>query len=400
MDIYVYKAIDIYTQEQIKGEMLADNEGIIYNKLIAKDLYPKVIKKKSIWRKKQLFKPKIRTVDLALLCKQFSSMLGAGISIIETLEICKNQCMHRELKKHLESMTKHVREGKALWLAMEEEKIFPNFMLCLIECGEQTGHLVKAVEHIEDYLNDQIKTQDQLKKALTYPIIVLGLVSVVIVLMVLKIIPTYVQLLEDMGGDMPLPTQIVIQISTFISKYWAVIGISLFTLGFVFYTLYQILEVRAYFEAIYLKIPLLNKLIQKTLSAHFAGMIAMMIDSGVPILEALEMTEQMMHYSIAKQEIKGAIKKLEAGSLLADTFKNSKVYLPILLSMIRIGEESHTLPDLLDKMEHYFKGEATKEMEQIIVWVQPILMILIGLILGGMMAAILLPTFSAVTSVL
>lgn len=400
MDIYVYKAIDIYTQKQIKGEMSADNEKTIYNELILNNLYPKVIKKKPSWRKKITLKPKVRTVDIAFLCKQFSAMLGAGITMIETLEICKKQCMHHTLKEHLENIIKSVQEGKALWVAMEEEKIFPMFMLRLMECGEQTGHLVKAIQYIEDYLNDEIKAQGELKKALTYPMIVLCLVGVVIVLMVLKILPTYVQLLEDMGGEMPLPTHIVMEGSAFISKYWSIIGIIVMTLGVGFHMLYRVPAIRESCEAFYLKIPVLKKLIQKSLSARFAGIMAMMIESGVPILEALEMTEHMMPYSIAKQEIKTAIERLEAGYLLADAFKNSKIYPPMLLSMMSIGEESHTLSELLSKMEQYFKGEATKDIEQLIVLVQPILMIVIGLILGGMMAAILLPTFSAVTHVL
>lgn len=400
MEIYVYKARNIYTQQQIKGELTAENQETAYNTLVEKNLYPTFIRKKGFWYQTINLSPKVKKVDVVFLCKQFSAMLGAGIGIVETLEVCKNQCTNRTLKIHLENIDKSIQEGKPLWIAMEEEAIFPTFMIRLMECGEQTGCLPQAIQYAEEHLDNQLKTQATLKKALTYPTLVLGLVAIIIVIMVFKMLPNYIDLLEDIGGEMPIPTQFVIQASAFVSNYWFLIGVSFFLLISGLYGIYHIPKVKAFFEAIYLKIPLLNQLIKKTLSAEFSSTLAMMLASGVPVLEAMEIMVRMTHYSTAQQEIKRAIKKLEEGYLLADAFKNSAIYPPILLSMISVGEESHTLVEILSKMALYFKGEVTKDMEQVVTLVQPLTMILIGLILGGIIAAILLPTFSAVTAVL
>lgn len=400
MAIYLYRATNIYTQKQVKGELDAESKIKIYEKLVEQDLYPERIQKKTSLTIKHLFEPKVRLNDIAFLCKQLSAMLGAGIGIIETLEVCMNQCTHHTLKRHLENVIKSIQDGLTLEAALEKETIFPNFMIRLIECGEQTGHLSESIKQIEENLEAQIDIRHRVKRALTYPIIVLSLVAIVVIIMMLKVIPAYINLLEDMGGEMPLPTLILIKISTVLSHHWIVLSCLVIILILGCHMLYRVPKIRAYFERFYLSIPLLSQVIKKNLSAQFAMTLSMMIKSDIPILEALEMTKHMIRYSIAQKEISQAIRYLEEGSLLADAFSDSIIYPPILLSMIRIGEESHTLADILNQMGQYFKDEAFQEIQQLTLLIQPIMMIVIGLILGGIMAAILLPTFSAVTSVL
>ena len=399
MDIYLYTAQEIFTQKKIKGEMVGESKEKIYNQLVEKNLYPYTIQKKTILNRSiHLFKTPIKMEEICFFCRQFAAMLQAGIGMMEALEICIKQSQHKAFRQHLQHIQEKVGGGKTLSQALEEEKIFPEILVRLVGCGEQSGNLDKVMKRALECLENQLKIRKKIKKALAYPMLVMGLVSIVLAILMIRVIPAYMHLLQDTGATIPLPTKIVMDVSNFLRIKWKLLLGSVTSGLLCWNTIKKKLPVRKKLHHLYLKLPIVEKIIRQNLTACFASTMSMLIQSGIPILSAMKMTKEVMNYQVAEVEIQEAIVCLQQGNSLVSALSGSKIYPPILLSMIGIGEESGKLDEMLEKMGEYFRQEVEGEMEWLTILIEPIMMIIVGIIVGGVMAAVILPTFAAVTA--
>ena len=401
MSIYLYTARDIFTQKKVKGEIEGENEADIRQILMDKNLYPEKIRIKNILNQDIKFFPsKIRLIDITFFCKQFGAMIEAGISVARSLELCATQTSNPKLSRHLLHVLEKIKSGEAFYKAMEHEKIFPNLLVQLIMCGENSGNLGEVIKRASEYLDNQLNMQKKIKKALTYPMFVMGLMIIVVIILMIKVVPSYKVLLIDTGASMPLPTQVLIKLSELLSSWWPMILIMLSLMSYFFLNIKRIPWIKRYYDWMRLKLPFVGRLIKQSLSATFSNTMAMLIQAGIPILQAMEMTRKVMTNAIAEEEINKAIKSLKKGNTLSNALKDSRIYPPILLSMVYIGEESGTLDEMLIKMSDYFKGEVEVTTERLTALIEPIMIIMITMMIGGIMAAIVLPTFAAATAVM
>ena len=399
MDTYLYIAKDLLTQKKVKGELEADSEERIRKVLMDKNLYPESIKKKTALNSDiKLFQPNVKMADINFFCKQFAAMIQAGISIAKGLEICSQQCSNKTLKAHLNNIHAGVSEGKTLSQAAEDEKIFPDILTNLIACGEASGNLDEVMNRAVEHFDNQMGIVKKVKKALTYPIIVLCIVVVVVVILMIKVVPAFLGLLRDTGAEIPVPTKIVITISDFFVNEWGILLAGVIGLAVIILNMKRVDAIRRALDRLSLKLPVFGDLNKKNLSATFSSTMAMLVESGIPMLQAMEITKRVMSNAVAEEEMNRAIELLKQGSSLLDAISGSTIFPPILMSMVSIGEESGALDEMLVKISSYFKEEVEIAVDSMTMLIEPIMIMVVAIIIGGIMLAIMLPTFSAATA--
>ena len=399
MDTYLYTAKDLLTQKKVKGELEADSEEKIRKVLMDKNLYPESIKKKTALNSDiNLFKQKVRLADINFFCKQFAAMIQAGSSIAKGLEICAQQCNNKTLKVHLQNIHAAVSEGKTLSQAAEDEKVFPDILANLIACGEASGNLDEVMNRSVEHFDNQMGIRKKVKKALTYPIIVMCIVVVVVVILMIKVVPAFLGLLRDTNAEIPVPTKIVIAVSNFFVNEWGILLVGTIAFVAIILNMKKVASIRRALDRLSLKLPIFGQLNKKSLSATFSSTMSMLVESGIPMLQAMEITKKVMSNAVAEEEMNKAIESLKQGSSLLDAISGSVIFPPILMSMVSIGEESGALDEMLVKISTYFKEEVEIAVDSMTMLIEPAMIMIVAVIIGGIMLAIMLPTFSAATA--
>lgn len=401
MEVYLYTARDLLTQKKVKGELRGESEESVRKILINKNLNPKSVKRKNMFNSDiTLFKRRIKLIDINFFCKQFAAMIQAGISIAKGLEICGKQATNKGLAEHIEHIHKAVSEGKTFSQAAEEEKIFPDILVNLIASGEVSGNLEEVMKRAVKHIDNQLALRKKVKKALIYPSIVLVIVAVVVTILMIKVVPAYTELLNDIGVEIPLPTQIIIAISDFFVNQWGVLLSILIALIGVVLNIKKVSSIKRALDHLLLKLPLFGALNKKNLAATFSSTMSMLIESGIPMLQAMEITKKVMDNAVAEEEMKRAIEILKQGNSLLEAISRSVVFPQLLLSMVSVGEESGALDEMLDKISTFFKEEVEIAVDNLTMLIEPIMIVIVAVIIGGIMGAIMLPTFSAATAIM
>lgn len=396
MRVYLYSAIEILTQKKIKGEMKSESEERVWQALAEKNLYPQKIKEKRILDQEiVLFKPKVEIKQIHFFCKQLIVLIQAGISVPKALEICKEQIPYKTLKKYLDGISQEVSSGKTLSEAMKVQKVFPDLLVNLIACGESSGKLDEVINHAIEHLGYQMEIQKKVKKALFYPTMVMAFVLVVVIILMVKVVPVYIGLLNEIGAPLPLATKVIIQISDFLIEYGRVLFLVIVGSVFTFLKIKSRPPIHWRVDRMKIKTPLVGKVIKQSLSATFSSTMSMLIQSGVSMIEAIEMTKNVLGNAVAKKEMEDAIARIRQGESLMDALSKSMIFSSIFLNMIGIGEESGTLDEVLNQMGIYFKGEVERIVDNLTMLIEPIMIVIVAMVIGGIMAAIMLPTFSA-----
>ncbi len=400
MDIFLYKAKSKKTGKTVKGESQGENELEVRQLLINRGLEPITISKKSALNSDITFKQKITLSDINFFCKQFASMIQAGISIGKGLNICAQQCDNKTLKTHLQNIHTKVTEGKTLSEAIREEKIFPDLLVSMIECGEASGNLDRVLNQTVDHFDNQLGVTKKIKKALAYPTIVAVIVVIVVVVLMIFVVPNFMGLLTETNTEVPLPTKIVIAVSDFCIAMWPVMLVAVAVLVGIILNIKKIPACKRVLDRLSLKLPIFGDLNRKSISAVFASTMSMLVESGIPMLQAIEITKNVIGNATADEELDRAIDGLKQGQSLYDALSGSVIYPPIMYSMINIGEETGALDEMLIKISGYFKEEVDIAVDNMTLLIEPLLTIVMAVVIGGIMLAMMLPNFAVASNLL
>lgn len=404
METYIYKAKSPVTGKKIKGEMQSESEKAVRELLINKKLEPISIAKKTAFNAdlNDILSgtARIKLQDITFFCKQFASMIQAGISIGKGLQICAQQCDNQNLKKHLEHIHTQVSEGKTLSESIKEEKIFPPILESLIESGEASGNLDTVLKKSVDHFDNALGVQKKIKKALAYPMLVTIVLVVVVAIMMVKVIPGYMELISVTGAEMPTMTLVVVAISDFMVAYWPIMLGIVVALVIAAINLKKIPACKKQIDKISLKLPIFGDLNKKSIAATFSSTMAMLVESGIPMLQAIEITRNVINNAVADEELEMAINALRQGQSLYDSLNGSMIYPPIMFSMINIGEETGALDDMMAKISTYFKEEVDIAVDNMTMLIEPALTIILAVCVGGLLMAIMMPTFAAASQMM
>lgn len=396
MNSYAYLIIDKKGKEK-KGTMEAINEDIVKASLKAEghlliSITPQNVLTKDIQFN---FGNPIKPRDLSVFCRQFVSILSAGVSIINALDMLSEQTENKVLAKAIKGVQIAVEKGETLADAMAaEKKIFPGLLIHMVEAGEASGDLEIVFERMAEHFEKDTKLKAQVKKAMIYPIVV-GIVAIaVIFVMMLVVIPNFVGIFQDMNMDLPAMTRMVIGMSDFVREKWflIVIVVALMILGFHIFK--RSGNGRFILGNLALKLPLFGKIITKSNSSRLARTLSTLITAGIPMIEALDITAKIMDNVIAKQALIDAKDEVIKGIPLSVPIRNSGIFPPMVCQMIKIGEESGNLESMLEKLADYYDEEVKIATESLTAVLEPMIIVVLALVVGVLIMAIMQPMMS------
>jgi type IV pilus assembly protein PilC len=336
--------------------------------------------------------------ELAIFTRQFSVMIDAGLPLVQCLEILSSQQENKTFQKVLAGTRGSVEGGSTLSAAMKQyPKVFDPLYTNMVEAGETGGILDTILQRLAAYIEKNVKLQRAVKSALVYPIGVLTIAAAVITLLLWKVVPVFATLFAGLGVDLPLPTRIVIGLSHFVGSIFgflifvAVIGI---VVGIKIW--YGTPSGRMAIDTIILKLPVLGILMRKIAVARFTRTLGTLISSGVPILEGLDITARTSGNAVIEKALNQVRKSLEEGKSLTDPLKESEVFPGMVTQMIAVGEQTGAMDAMLQKIADFYEEEVDAAVKDLLTALEPIMIVFLGLVVGGVVISMYLPLFSLI----
>lgn len=393
---FSYVAIDIQGKEK-KGKMEAPDKDRVFHTLKAEGFYPISIKELGKLNREiniditNSVKPR----DLSVFTRQFVSILKAGVPIVSTLEMLVEQTENKKLREAIKKTQFMVEKGEHLADAMRNQgKIFPPILINMVEAGESSGSLEVALSRMSIHFEKESKIKALVKKALVYPVM-LGIISIgVIVLMLAFVIPSFTGMFADMDMKMPAATMAIIHISDFIVTRWYIIVGILFAIIIGIIVFKNTNTGEHFFAKLGLRVPLFGKLIVKSASARFTRTLSTLLAAGIPLMDAVDITARTMDNILIKEMLINSNSEIARGIPLSMPLKASRIFPPMVYHMIKIGEETGNLENMLTTIADYYDEEVEVATQSLTAAIEPLIIIVLAVVVGGLVLAIIQPVFS------
>ncbi len=343
---------------------------------------------------------KVKTRDLVVMTRQLATMMAAGLPILRAFTILAEQASNRRLKHALEMVREDIQEGTALYQALAKHpEIFSPIFINMIRAGELGGVMEPVLERLSEHLEREQEVNAKVKSASIYPTIILILALVMVSGLITFVIPNFVSMFEETGSTLPGPTLALMAISDFIRSYWIylLIGIALFV-----YTIKFIGRTpggRLFYDNIYLHLPVAGSTIARIAVARFARTMGTMVKSGIPIVTALEVSEDVVGNAVISRAIGQARESIKEGQPMSIPLQATGIFEPMVTQMISVGEETGSLDEMLVKMADYFDREIVYMVDALMAVVEPMLILFVAVLVGGIVVATLLPIFQLASTV-
>lgn len=337
----------------------------------------------------------VKQDELAVFTRQFSVMIDAGLPLVQCLEILANQQENKTFQKVLTGTRSAVEGGQTLSSAMRQfDKVFDTLYVNMVEAGETGGILDTILQRLSTYIEKNVKLKRAVKSALIYPVVVLGVSAAVITLLLWKVVPIFATLFVSLDVQLPLPTRIVIGLSHFVGSIFGFLALVLFIAFCIAIRVwYGTPKGRYLIDATLLKLPVLGILLRKISVARFTRTLGTLISSGVPILEALDITARSSGNAIVERALLQTRKALEAGRTLADPLRESEVFPGMVTQMISVGEQTGAMDTMLQKIADFYEDEVDAAVKDLLAAMEPLMIVFLGLVVGGIVISMYLPLF-------
>lgn len=402
MDMFDFKARKP-SGDIVSGKLNAVNEAAVAAYIREQGLYVTQIKK-ALPEKKSVrlsfIKQKITLYDIAMFCRQFATLVGAGVSLIGALEIMGEQTTNQRFKEIIKKVGDDVKKGSPLSAALAEvPEVFPVLMIHMIEAGEAGGMLETVLYRLAEQYEKDYRLNARLKSAMVYPAVVISVAVIVVAIILTFVMPTFVGLFKSMNVQLPWPTLFVMSISGFLLNYWWVIFAFIGLVIFAYREALKKKEFCMWRDGFFLRIPVLGVLYNKIIIARFASTFASLSRSGVPILSALTIVSKATGSLQAEEVFKAARVNVQKGRGLSVPMEQSKLFPPLVVNMVAIGEETGSLDHMLDKISEFYSAEVDDMMGRLQALLDPFLIVILGVVVGFIAVAMLLPMFDIITKV-
>ncbi len=380
-----------------KGTMEAANEAVVTAQLRGQKIMPTKIKKSlgAIEIKIPGMKPKVTTKDLVVFTRQFATMIDAGLPLVQCLEILSSQNENPTFKEIIGAVKEDVESGNTFADALAKHpKAFDRLYVNLVNAGEMGGILDTILNRLAAYIEKAMNLRKKVKGAMVYPATVVGVAVIVVSIILIFVIPVFQQMFGGMGKSLPAPTLMVIAMSDFLKKYFLFIIIAFFVLVGTMKRIYRTEKGRMAFDKMFLKLPIFGDLIRKVAVAKFTRTLGTLISSGVPILEGLEVVAKTAGNAVVEQAVLRTRDSISEGRTIAEPLKETKVFPPMVVQMIAVGEATGALDQMLNKIADFYDTEVDEAVGALTSAIEPLLMVFLGGTIGGIVIAMYLPVFS------
>lgn len=400
MAIYGYEASN-RLGKLVKGSIEAENEMLARAELKKQELTVIDLKEQNLLTKDISFQiggwPSVR--DLSVMCRQFVSMTKAGVSILDALRMLTEQTENTRLMEALKEVRLDVEKGENLADSFSRHpKVFPPIMINMVAAGEASGSLDTALDRVATQLERSNKTQAMVKKAAIYPIVVCIVAIVVTVVMLVAVIPNYEDMFADLGTDLPAITVFYVNLSHGIINYWYIIVPAIIAIVVALKWFAGTDAGKHVFGKMTLKLPVINKLTVKSASSMMARTLSTLLGAGVPLIEAVGIVAGVMSNIWFKEALLDARDEITIGMPLSRPLQESGLFPPMVYQMIRIGEEAGSTEEMLDKLADYYDEEVEMSVQSLMAALEPMIIILLAVVVGGLIAACMAPMMSMYTA--
>ncbi len=343
---------------------------------------------------------KVKSSDLVVFTRQLSSMLSSGLTLMRALSILKDQVQSTAMQEIVNSVINDVEEGKTFSSAISKyPAVFSGIYISLIKAGESSGLLDKVLARLADNLEKGAKLKGTIKSALMYPVIVIILMAVVMFIMMVFVIPQLTALYQNLNVPLPLPTRIIIGLSNFIKTFWPIFLILLVVGITLFRRWHKTLEGQLIIDSLILKLPVFGKLIKETILAEFSRTFGLLVGTGTLVVDALLETADTagnIHY---RNAIKDVSKQVEKGVTIGDAMSVYPIFPPILIQLVKIGEQTGKVDESLAKASEYFEREVDQTVKTLTTAMEPFIMVVLGIGVAFLIISVITPIYSLISSI-
>lgn len=379
------------------GVFEADSKEELISMLKSKNYYPlkieEVIESKNI--ELSFFEKKVKAKDLAVFCRQFYTMLDAGLTILNCLNILSKEIENKTLKNVLLKLEEDVKKGEVLSESMKKHKeIFPKLLISMVESGEASGNIDEMMLRMSVHFEKENKLNNKVKGAMTYPMVLAFVAIVAVIFIMLFVMPTFITMFESEGITLPLITKMLLGLSSFLSNNIIFIIFAIIVMGIAFSVYKKTANGIERISKIKLKAPVLGTLNKKIIVSRFTRTLSTLSAAGVSLVHALPIVAGVLDNKIAEDAILKVREKVVRGEGLSGPIRENELFPKMLSSMIRIGEESGSLDEILNKTADFYDDEVEQAIQKATSLIEPIMIVIMGVVIGGIVLAIMIPMFN------
>jgi type IV pilus assembly protein PilC len=385
--------------ETLSGELVAEDKQELIAQLRKRRILITSVQPKSVANREiRVRRPRVTTREQGVFTRQFATMINAGLPLVQCLNILGQQSTNLFFKKVILEVMGSVEQGSTLAEAMAKHpSVFSKLYVNMVDAGEAGGVLDTIFQRLAVYLEKAEALRRKVKGALTYPAIVLFVAAGATTFMLLFIIPTFAKMFTDFGGELPLPTKVVLGLSGLLQHWWWLMAGSIVGLVVAIRTYYRTPNGRIVCDRLMLRVPVLGSVIRRASVARFTRTLGTLISSGVPILDGLEITARTAGNAVVEKAILETRGSISEGNTIAEPLRACDVFPPMVVQMIAVGEQTGALDEMLSKIADFYDDEVDAAVEQLTSVIEPAMIIIMGVVVGGMLVAMYLPMFKLVT---
>jgi type IV pilus assembly protein PilC len=400
MPTFEYSARD-KTGKEVTASAESSSKEALINQLRDKGLMVSAVQEKkadTVAKKKRSFKlfgGKVNLKDLSMFCRQFATMINAGVSLVRCLDVLEQQTSSARLKEIIRDIEGEIEGGATLSRSMAKfPRVFTNLATGLVRAGEVGGVLDETLDRLATFLEKDTELRRKVKSSMTYPVMVMIVAVGIVVLLVTFILPKFMALFKELGmteDKFPAPTLILMHTSDFMVKKWWICVIIIFATSFAINRIRTTKQGKRFFDRIKLKLPVFGSLNHKISVARFARTLSTLLSSGVPILSALETVAGTVDNDIISDAILASRTSIREGDTISDPLAASKQFPPMVVQMISIGEETGQLDSMLSKVADFYEAEVEAALESLTAALEPVLIVFLGFVVGFIVVAMFMP---------
>lgn len=402
MPFFLYKAKDA-KGNNTKGQVEAANENAAADILLARQEFPiSITLTKEATEKGDIFEnlfEKVTTQNLVVFSRQMYSLTKAGIPMIRAILGLADSSTNKALKRTLEDVAQQLERGRSLSASMSSHKeIFPKLAISIVHVGENTGRLEDAFLQLAEYFERDEETRKRVKSAMRYPTTVLIVIVIAMFVLNLMVIPTFANMFAKLGSDLPIATKILIGTSNFFVNYWGLmVGILVGSIV-VFKQWVKTASGKLTWDKSKLKIPFVGSIIERSLLGRYARSFSMILESGVPMTSGLTLVADAVDNAFMEQQIKEMRRNIEKGDSLLRSSVTSKLFSPLVLQMVAVGEETGRVDELLKEVADYYEREVDFDLKSLTAKIEPVLIGFVAVMVGGLALGIFTPMWDMMSA--
>jgi len=400
MPTFSYRARDT-KGATIQGTMEAEAQHVVASRLQTMGYFPLFIRDEGKERQsvgsflQTLRRRRVRTADLTTFNRQLSDLIGAGIPLVKALNTIVSQTTNEAMREIVAQISSDVQSGSTLAQALSKHpRAFSKLYVAMVRAGETGGMLEGVLSRLADFAEAEQELRGRVKAMLIYPIIMIAVGTVAVTILMTVVMPKITTIYKDLNQTLPAITQVLIHISSFVGNYWWAVFLGIAAIVFGIWNFLRTDEGKTLFDRWVLRVPVLGTVVQKREIARFARTFGALLHNGVSILPALEIVTDIMTNNIVRREVAQIPLNISQGASVASPLRNSKVFPPVVVNMIAIGEETGRLAEVLGRVAHSYEVEVDRSVRALVSLLEPLIILVMGLVVGFIVIAMLLPIFS------